>query len=164
MMGAVLFYIKQSRYGALKKEGKMSNQQDKKTNPYAPNPYDERGKSLNVSLTLNQWREQNRLHDSKTMLIIHEGPGREEFMRMAAKVNGQARSSDITLLPVIFMTKQILRNGSIQVYLDEVHIWEDSRTITFSGKMNSAYHKLSLVEVRGEYSEEKKRGVLHCFG
>jgi len=138
--------------------------QEQNTKPFVPNPYGERGKSLNVSLSLNQWREQNRLHDSKTMLIIHEGPGREEFMRMAAKVNGQARSSDITLLPIMFTIKQLFRTGSIQVYLDEVHIWEDSRTITFSGKMNSAFHKLSLVEVRGEYSEEKKRGVVHCFG
>ncbi|HPL93275.1 MAG TPA: hypothetical protein PLB38_03275 [bacterium] len=141
-----------------------TNLEDKKTNPYVPNPYDERGKSLNVSLSLNQWREQNRLHDSKTMLIVHEGPCREEFMRMATKVNGQARSSDITLLPVMFAIKHLFRTGSIQVYLDEVHIWEDSRTITFSGRMNSAVHQMSLVEVRGEYSEEKKRGVVHCFG
>lgn len=140
------------------------DEKEKNTQPFVPNPYEERGKSLNVSLTLNQWREQNRLQDSKTMLIIHDGPGREEFIRFASKVNGRPRNSDVTLLPVVFTVKQILYSGPIQVYLDEVNVWEDSQVITFSGRMNSALHKLSLVEVRGEYFEEKKRGVLHCFG
>lgn len=138
--------------------------QEQNTKPFVPNPYEARKNSLNVSLTLAQWRNQNCLQDSQMILIIHDGPCREEFLRLSSKVNGQPRDSDITILPVVFGVGQQLSRCDVHVYLDEVYIWENSQKITFSGKMNSPFHKLSMVEVRGEYAEVEKHGALHCFG
>jgi hypothetical protein len=140
----------------------MNNQQDQNTKPFVPYPYDKLP-TLNIGNALAKWRDQNRVSESKSMLLVKNGPDKQSLCDCSPVVNQKKRERDNTLVPVIFRTGQDLLQEDVRVYLSDVVVLEDPDFIVFSGKLQGTYTS-ALQEVHGEYNGTSKRGVLYCFG